>query len=152
MEQQKVSFNRAKSAFIAEVVENIDGGLIFKEKEILQGDNELTPEETYESFSNVRDFHPIRTRKTSICELLARINLEIIDGKSSIIKCKTCGKYFFIPSSELAFYEEKNLHTPKNCKACRLKIKEQIQNNKKSDNVKKKKYNKNRNYRKKTEE
>ena len=37
--------------------------------------------------------------------------------------CKDCGKQFFMTYNEVNFYERKELHVPKRCKACRDKRK-----------------------------
>lgn len=42
-------------------------------------------------------------------------------GKS--LKCKQCGKYYYMTLSNIAWYKEKGLDTPKRCMACRKKNK-----------------------------
>ena len=40
-----------------------------------------------------------------------------------VMRCKQCGKYYILTPSNIAWYEENGLDTPKRCKACRMKNK-----------------------------
>lgn len=53
-----------------------------------------------------------RCRSASICDDIWQEHI-----------CKDCGKEFFMTYNEVHFYESKNLHVPKRCKACREKRK-----------------------------
>lgn len=43
--------------------------------------------------------------------------------------CKDCGKPFLMTYNEVSFYQSKNLHVPRRCKACREKRKANQGNN-----------------------
>lgn len=49
---------------------------------------------------------------------------ESANYSGKILKCKQCGKYYYMTLSNIAWYKEKGLDTPKRCMACRKKNRE----------------------------
>lgn len=68
-------------------------------------------------------FKRIETSETLVWEAARCRSASICDDIWQEHTCKDCGKEFFMTYNEVHFYENKNLHVPKRCKACRAKRK-----------------------------
>ncbi len=101
--------------------------------------NEETKLTDYVEFEIANEFDFSNDPKTNIAETdgghniflenvqqdVEEINRDIKEGRMKILKCKECGRYFYLPKKEEEWFADRGMASPKRCQFCRGKRKKQ---------------------------
>ncbi len=97
--------------------------------------NEETGLVDYVEFDIAHDFDFSHDPKTNIAEtdgshnvslestkqFVENANYEIEVGLMKVLKCKNCGRYYYLPKREESWFADRGLVPPKRCQFCRGK-------------------------------